>query len=151
MFPKYPKKTKTKKRKSIHEKSAKELIPIVDRPFSELIRLKYSDDNGYCRCVTCGSVHFWKDIDCGHFQPRARIATRFDERNCRPQCTRCNYYRHGEPDIFREKLIEIYGLEVVIEIEKTASYGGSFCAYQLIQMNDEFKILVKQLKMEKGL
>jgi len=63
-----------------------------DHYFSQYIRLKYADKNGYCICATCGHKFHWKDIDCGHYIGRNHKNTRFDERNVRPQCKSCNRF-----------------------------------------------------------
>jgi hypothetical protein len=43
---------------------------IADKVFSEYIRLINADDKGYCTCVTCLSVKFWTEMDCGHYRTR---------------------------------------------------------------------------------
>jgi hypothetical protein len=123
----------------------------LDRVFSEYIRLNAADDNGIVKCVTCGNYHHWKEVHCGHFIPRARKATRYSEENCHPQCVRCNTYRHGESDIYRQKLVEMYGAVAVEGLENLARMGGSYDAYSLQILLDSYKQKVKQLKKEKGL
>ena len=123
----------------------------LDRVFSEYIRLSAADDNGYVKCVTCGSYHHWKEVHCGHFIPRARKAIRYDEMNCHPQCVRCNTFRHGEPDIYRQKLVQMYGTLAVEGLENLARMGGSYDAYSLQILLDSYKEKVKQLKKDKGI
>ena len=142
---------KPKKRKSIDEKGIRELTKVLDKVFSEYIRLKFSDDNGYCRCVTCGSIRKWNDIDNGHFINRDVKATRFDEINCRPQCVSCNHYHSGKAYKFRQALVEIYGEKEIKDMERKAELGGSFCAYQLREMIIEYREKVRMLKNEKCL
>lgn len=55
----------------------------LDAVFSKYIRLKYSDDKGYCRCISCGKVFPWKEIQNGHYMSRRYMSTRFSEDNCR--------------------------------------------------------------------
>ena len=43
------------------------LIKELDKWFSYYVRLKNSDKNGYCRCISCGKIFFWKDIQNGHY------------------------------------------------------------------------------------
>lgn len=64
-------------------------VDALDRAFSKFIRLRDSDDNGLCRCISCGKLHMWDDIDCGHFVNRRHMGTRFDEKNCNAQCRSC--------------------------------------------------------------
>lgn len=142
---------KANPRKTIETMTRKELIKVLDRIFSEYIRLSAADDNGYVCCSTCGAIHHWKDIDCGHFIPRAREATRYDPINCKPQCKRCNRFRSGEHDLFRNELMAIYGKEAIEHMEQKARLGGSYDAYQLRQMIIEYREKVKKLKIEKCL
>ena len=50
------------KRKTIEQKNKRELIKTSDKIFSEYIRLNDADDNGFCQCITCGSIKHWKNI-----------------------------------------------------------------------------------------
>jgi len=126
----------------------------LDRVFSEYIRLRDADDNGYVWCITCGRPHYWSDghqINCGHFIPRGRKATRYDERNCHGQCVMCNKYKSGEWDVYEQRMIELYGKETVGELKLKSKIGGSYDAYSLQLLIDEYRQKVKQLKKEKGL
>src|SRR5436190_1999057 len=77
--------------------------------FSEYIRLKFSDDNGYCSCYTCGVIRHWKKIDCGHGIGRQHMSTKYDERNNRPQCKHCNGFHGGRREVFKEKMDREHG------------------------------------------
>jgi len=142
---------KSRKRKTLETMSYRELEKALDRAYSEYIRLNSSDKMGCCVCITCGSVHFWTDIDCGHFITRAKKPTRFDEMNTHTQCKKCNRFRSGEPIIYRRRLIQLYGEKDVAAMEEKAYRGGSYCSYQLRQMIIEYREKVKILKLEKGL
>lgn len=77
--------------------------------FSLYIRLKFSNENGYCTCYTCGAIRYYKDIDCGHGVGRQHKATKFDEKNNRPQCKPCNGFHGGKREVFKEKMDEEHG------------------------------------------
>ena len=77
-------------------KSIKQLEKIADRWFSLYIRLLYANKEGMVKCATCPKVEHYKKMDCGHFQSRRFKSTRYDKRNCSPQCTYCNRYQQGE-------------------------------------------------------
>jgi hypothetical protein len=130
--------------------SAKELEKKLDKIFSTFIRLKNADDNGHCKCVTCGKIHHWKDVHNGHFIPRGRKTTRFNEINCNPQCVYCNCHKHGQPDLYRLRLIEIYGKDEVERLEQTARMGSGYDSFWLQGQINFYKEKVKQLKKEKG-
>lgn len=95
--------------KSEHQK----LIKLLDKEFSIFIR-KRDKDKG---CITCGIKKDWKLMDCGHYLRRGLMATRWNERNTAMQCKKCNGWNEGEKDIFRKKLVEMYGLPFVELIE----------------------------------
>ena len=144
-------KKKPTKRKTIAEKTTKDLIKVLDGLFSVYIRLKNADDSGYCTCVTCGKAYQYKEIHCGHFIGRANKAVRFDELNVAPQCVRCNSFRSGEHHIYRIYLVNKYGKDAVEELEHRAMLGGSFDHLWLQQKIIEYREKVKLLKLEKGL
>lgn len=86
------KKTKPKEfQKSPTKKSVSALVKKLDRVFSEYIRLRDSKPYGYkyFRCISCGMVKPYEQMDCGHFIGRTHMATRFDEKNCNGECKSC--------------------------------------------------------------
>ena len=128
------------------------LVAKLDKVFSQYVRLRDARHvGGYCACITCGSLHHWKEIDCGHFIPRARLATRWDEFNCAAQCKRCNYHRHGEHDIFRAELVRIYGRTAIEAMETKSRLGGKHDLIQLDALLQEYKAKNKKLREKKGL
>lgn len=70
----------------------------LDKIFSLYVRQSESDDNGYAKCVTCGKIAHWKEMDAGHYIPRSILATRWDERNVHVQCRGCNRFGGGKID-----------------------------------------------------
>lgn len=70
------------------------VIEDLDAVFSQYIRLKNSDENGYITCY-CGAVVYWTEADNSHFVPRAHMNTRFSEDNCNPSCRKCNQTLKG--------------------------------------------------------
>jgi len=63
---------------------------------SKYIRLRDSDENGWCKCCTCDAVKNWKEMQAGHFISRRHNETAWDEKNIDAQCVSCNGYNHGE-------------------------------------------------------
>ena len=119
--PKFPK-AATGKRK-LTDMTKNEIEKKLDSAFSKFIRYKYSG-NGYVRCYTCGAIHAVTDIDNGHYLSRALRWTRWDERNCRPQCAKCNRYMNGQHHVFRKNLVEEYGDEIISQMEYEATDWG---------------------------
>lgn len=77
---------------------------LLDRLFSIAIRRSYADLDGNVKCYTCGAQKHWKQIQNGHYISRNYLATRFDPRNCRPQCAGCNIWGRGRLVEFGAKL-----------------------------------------------
>lgn len=85
-----------------------------------LVRLKASDDNGYCSCVSCGRTGHYKGFDGGHYHSRSHSRLKLFEENIHPQCKRCNMLM-GDPriqDAYRNFLIETYGERRVRAMKK---------------------------------
>ena len=105
-----------KKKPSITKLKAK-----LDTLFSQYIRLSHADANGNCTCYTCGKVMPWKEIQNGHLFSRGRMATRYDSKNCRPQCVGCNVMQHGNYQEYFPRILDEIGhtaLEVLEEQSK---------------------------------
>ena len=78
---------------------------------SELVRRKYADDEGMCRCYTCGNPAPWRDLQAGHGISGRGNFVLFLEEVIKPQCSKCNIFRQGDYPHFIPKLIEEYGIE----------------------------------------
>jgi len=89
----------------------------LDRVFSEYIRRRDADSNGFVRCISCGKILSWQESDCGHFINRKHNATRYDEINCNAQCRSCNRFDEGNMQGYRKGLIAKYGLKAVENLE----------------------------------
>lgn len=83
----------------------------VDKKVSEYIRKKHANSDGYCRCVTCGVIKHWKEMDNGHFIKREHLLTRYMETNMAVQCRKCNRFQGGREARFAEYIIKKYGLK----------------------------------------
>lgn len=116
--PAYKPKTRktTSKRKTIQTMSVPELVKVLDHEFSVYTRLSNSH-NGFCICITCCKMEHWKDIDAGHYISRAVNTTRWDERNVKPQCKKCNRFMEGAKHLFRMALVSLYGEREVENLE----------------------------------
>lgn len=107
------KRQKDKETKELVKKKKTEsssfLIKKLDKVFSVFIRLQSTDREGYTKCFTCDRVEYWRKIQCGHFQSRRFMSTRFHKRNCRPQCYACNIGLSGNQYIYGVNLDTKFG------------------------------------------
>lgn len=113
----------------------------LDRIFSQYIRLRDADQNGYIRCISCGKIVFWKEADNGHFINRKHMSLRFSETNCNAQCRSCNRFDEGNMTGYNLGMIKKYGQQTVdlLIISKNKANKIS---------NIEYKILIKHYQQE---
>ena len=83
--------------------------------FSQYIRQREADFNGYVYCYTCGAYIHWKEANAGH---RYHNRGDFEPLNVRIQCVRCNKWKHGNLGIYERKLIEELGIVGSKNLEK---------------------------------
>lgn len=121
----------------------------LDRVFSEYIRLRDADEKGFCRCISCGKIAHWKDMDCGHFINRKHMALRFNDINCNAQCRACNRFDEGNMEGYRMGLIKKHGQVI---IEKLYAMKNEVCRISSIEYSiaiKHYKKKVEKLKNEK--
>ena len=106
-----------KERRPTGEVTVKKLTKDLDEIFSEYIRRLYSDESGYCRCVTCGKIDYWKNMQAGHYISRAKKGTRYHEKNVHVQCPPCNGFGHGMLIEYKAFLLNMYGDNIINELE----------------------------------
>jgi len=124
----------------------KTLVKNLDTVFSEYIRLKNANKQGYCTCVTCGKSGYWeKDgIHAGHFMSRKHFSTRWDETNVYPQCHYCNTYQYGE----QYKYSLFLGKEQSEKLLNKSRNIVKFTDKELKEMILLYKKIVNALKLE---
>ena len=133
-------------------KSISKLKKELDKWFSLFIRLRDSTDEGLVQCFTCGVVKYYKKgMQCGHFQSRSFLATRFDEENCQPQCIGCNMFKQGEQYKFSLYLDTKYGEGKAEELQYLAKSIVKFTRVDYEDKISYYKDLVEKLKKDKGI
>lgn len=130
--------------RDLTKKTIPQLIKTLDDLLSEYTRKNYAVA-GFCKCFTCTSVLPWKEMHCGHYIPRTESPTRHDERNLRPQCTKCNTYRSGLPHEFRRNLVDEIGLDSVQEIEALSRQSWKWNRARLEEQIQEYRGYLKEL------
>ena len=88
-------------------------------------------------------------LQCGHFQSRRHMATRFDETNCQPQCVKCNMFEQGEQFKFHIKLNAKYGEDTSINLQHKAMQSVKFTRVDYNEKISYYKSAVDNLKKQK--
>lgn len=115
----------------------------IDIEFSRYIRKIHANGSGIVGCYTCGARMLWKESECGHYVPRANMATRFNEMNCKPQCYRCNHELRGNLNVFRERLVDDYGEKAVSALEELGRSSLRMLPSDLKEIYERYKRLNK--------
>jgi len=115
----------------------------IDTVFSQYIRKRDANFNGWVECCTCGKPEHWEDVDAGHFQLRDRMATRYDEQNVHAQCRRCNRFRDGEQFIMGQYIDQKYGEGVADRLRQKANKGAKLSMQDLQEIKTHFQKLLK--------
>lgn len=132
-------------------KSKPNLVKKLDRLFSLYIRLRDAMPNGYVRCISCGKIKTFDDVDCGHFYSRTHMATRFDEDNCNAECKFCNRFSADHLIAYQTNLIRKIGIS---RFEKLGIKAKSTCHWLDSELEDRIKYYsqkVNELSREKAI
>lgn len=122
----------------------------LDNIFSKFIRLRDSDENGYCLCVTCDRTLHWKCMHAGHFISRRVLSVRFDERNVHAQCPKCNLYGAGEQYKHSVQVVKRHGLGIDHELSSSPKEGAKITKSEYEEMIKHYKLMAKDLAKQKG-
>lgn len=132
-------------------KSKPNLVKKLDRLFSLYIRLRDAMPNGYVRCISCGKIKTFDDVDCGHFYSRTHMSTRFDEDNCNAECKFCNRFSADHLIAYQTNLIRKIGIS---RFEKLGLKAKSTCHWLDSELEDRIKYYsqkVNELNREKAI
>lgn len=125
----------------------KKLWPV----FSIYIRLRDSDINGCCKCITCSNIRYYKDMDCGHGIPRQHMATKYHEQNNHAQCSQCNNFKRGNPVEYEKAVNKKYGPGTWEELKMLSRQPVKLSALEFNMMKLHFETEIERLKRGKNL
>ena len=105
----------TLKRRKSKKTDRKYWIDRLDEVFSLYIRMRDSREFHYraFRCISCGDVKPFVQMDCGHFVGRACMALRWNEQNCSGECRFCNRMTSSHLLYYRKNLIIKLGTDAI--------------------------------------
>ena len=108
-----------KRKKSTVAQEVEKAAKLLQR----LVRLKASDDNGYCQCVTCGKIDHYKNMQGGHFYSRRHTVFKLFEENIHVQCPACNQWGMKTTKIqeaYRIYMEDVYGVRRIKAMQRLA-------------------------------
>ena len=140
----------TGKRKTLETMRYKDLVKVLDKEVSFFVRLYATDNQGFARCVTCGSVHHWKDMTLGHYISRSHHSVRWNLKNVGPQCVRCNSFYGSEQYKMLAHLVNCHGEKEIKAMESWADQTKTETAETLRIKIREYREKNKLLKLKKN-
>lgn len=100
------------------------------------MRQLHADHRGYARCVSCGVLKPWRELQAGHFMPKSRgSSVYFECRNIHPQCVRCNIWAKESAMIaYTRWMLATYGEDEVERLERLARTQRKFTRAELLEI-----------------
>ena len=157
MLPYWIKKKKAKKKepdlftKATPKKRKPDLVKKLDKVFALYIRLRDVMPSGYGKCISCGRIVPYSELDCGHFHGRTHMGTRFEEDNCHAECKNCNRFSADHLIKYRDNLIAKIGFSRYERLNLLAHSTKHWLDSELEEKIDYFTKEVKRLSAEKGI
>ena len=127
------------------------LIAKLDTVFSEFIRLRDSDQNGICKCITSGEYFHWQECDAGHFITRDNFATRWNEQNVNAQGRGDNRFKSGRQYEHGLAIDRKFGPGTATKLLVLSRGVCNWQPFELEAMYTYYKRAVKELKEQKGM
>jgi len=141
------KKAKLRKKKA---ESVSKLTKKLDTVFSLFIRLRDTDANGIGRCIDCGEIVEWSNLQCGHFASRTKMSTRWDEQNCAGQKDGCNMFQQGRQFEFSIGLDERYGAGTALRLITASREVRKYTSAELLELIEIYRGKVIELAASKA-
>ena len=103
------------KRRKSKKSDRKYWIDQLDKVFSLYIRLRDSRPYRFAsfRCISCGDVKPFEQMDAGHYIGRANMALRWDPSNVSGECRKCNRLDSSHLVFYRKNLIIKLGTDAI--------------------------------------
>jgi hypothetical protein len=119
--------------------------------FSLYIRLRDSDEYGYCRCFTCGKIDYYKQMDCGHGHGRQHMGTKYNEKNNHAQCATCNWANEGRKDRYAKEVDKRYGKGTWDLMEVLSRKTLKLARFDIDTLGNFYRVKATALKRQKTL
>ncbi len=127
------------------KRKRKSIVKELDSVFSQYVRRRDSNLDGYVECATCGTCKPVKQMQNGHFQSRGKYPTRWHEHNTGPQCVGCNMFKQGEQYKMSKYLDEKYGEGTADKMVRLSNTTAKFSDADLLEMIEHYKELLNDL------
>jgi len=120
--------------------------------FSLFIRLRDANNEGICRCITCGLPRHFRQMDCGHGIGRQHWGTKYDEKNNHAQCKKCNGFEEGRKDLYKIEVDKKYGKGTWDMLDlKSKQFRKAPSQFEIDMLEVHYTELYNKIAKEKGI
>ena len=123
----------------------------LDIVFSLYIRLRDAMPGGRTRCISCGRVFPFEQIQAGHYYTRHNRSVRWDEDNVHAECSLDNCSNPGHLEGYTKNLIAKIGQGRFDALSVRAHGTRKWSGEELREMIRHYTAEVKRLSREKGI
>lgn len=137
--------------KTGRKRGAPDYVAKLDRVFALYIRLRDVMPNGYGKCISCGKIKHFSDLQCGHYFSRKNMSVRFDPTNCHAECAGCNCFSADHLIGYRENLIRKIGQARYDLLVSKAHTSKKYEDFELKELIKYYTNEVRRLSRDKGI
>ena len=110
--------------------------------------LRTTGTTEYALCITCDRKYPLKAVgglQAGHFITGRHNSVLFDERNVHAQCYGCNVGKKGNMVVYYKKMLEMYGQDVIDELEQLDKVNRQYKVWELLDLYNELNLKLESL------
>jgi hypothetical protein len=147
--PKAKAKPAKKKLKSMHQ-ATEDCATTLQR----LVRVKaavVANAGGFIKCVTCGKVDHFNNMQGGHLIERGKNSVKLVEENVHPQCRPCNKWAMKKASVildYRNYMVDMYGEEFVKKLEWQSKQVWKPTRSEVETIHNDYKARLDALERE---
>lgn len=113
----------------------------MDKVFQYYVRLRDAMPGGYTKCISCGKIKSFDQMQGGHYMSRRHMSIRWNELNVNAECSYCNGMDGDHLIGYRKNLIKKIGEGKVEWLEGIRHEVKHWCDFEL-------KIMIKHYCQE---
>jgi hypothetical protein len=109
--------------------------------FQKLRVMQCADDNGWCKCMSCGAKGMFnsRNMHGGHFLSRRHKSVILTPDNCWAQCAKCNVFLGGAHLDYEFNLRGIIGADRIEELKNQARTIKNWTKHELAELMFEIE------------
>ena len=140
-----------RRKSSVRRKREPNYVADMDKVFQYYVRLRDSMPGGYCRCISCGRLKPFDQIQAGHFWSRRNMSVRWSEQNVNGECIFCNIYDGDHLLGYRENLIKKIGLRSFELLDVEHHMSRKWSDFEIIELIKHYGEEVVRLSASKAI